>query len=184
MPQPAGLQSAFEANRDGLLRYLRAHGAGDFAEDLLHELWLRTASGATGPIASPLNYLYRAATNLMIDHRRSLAQRRARDQEWSDLADRLSGAVESGPGPDREVAGRTMIGMVEKALAALPPRAVSIFREHRLAGRTQREIAAGMGLSASTIESDLRLVYAALDELKRRFDEEEPPGFRLPGQEA
>ena len=57
-------------------------------------------------------------------------------------------------------------------LAKLPPRALSIFRQHRIDGRTQREIAAALGLSASTIESDLRIVYRLLAELKEKLDEE------------
>jgi RNA polymerase sigma-70 factor (ECF subfamily) len=61
---------------------------------------------------------------------------------------------------------------VESELRKLPPRAVSIFRQHRIDGLTQREIANAMGLSPSTIESDLRLVYRLLDELKRHLDEE------------
>jgi len=47
-----------------------------------------------------------------------------------------------------------------------------VFRMHRIDGQTQREIAASMGLSSSTIESDLRLVYRLLDELRRRLNEE------------
>ena len=172
MSKRDGLQTVFEANREQLLRYLRAHGAGDAAEDLLQELWLKAAAGATGPIASPLNYLYRAATNLMIDRRRSQAQQQRREQEWSALTDRLAGSPANDPGPERGIEGRQRLELVERELAALPSRALSIFREHRLGGRTQREIAAGMGLSASTIESDLRMVYRMLDELRRKLDEE------------
>ena len=62
--------------------------------------------------------------------------------------------------------------MVEAELGRLPARAVSIFKQHRIEGRSQREIASGMGLSASTIESDLRMVYRLLGELKEKLDEE------------
>ena len=184
MSKPDGLQMAFEANREQLLRYLRAHGAGDAAEDLLQELWLKAAAGATGPIAAPLNYLYRAATNLMIDRRRSQAQQQRREQEWSVLTDRIASSPANDPGPERGIEGRQRLELVERELAELPSRALSIFREHRLGGRTQREIAASMGLSASTIESDLRMVYRRLDELKRMLDEEVPRGLRHKGQEA
>lgn len=170
--QHQGLQLVFEQNREQLLRYLRAHGAGDAAEDLLQELWMKIGSGPTGPIASPRSYLYRAATNLMIDLRRSKSQQQRRDQEWSGLTDRLPGSAANDPGPERELGGRLLLEMVEQQLQKLPPRALSIFRQHRIEGRTQREIAASMGLSASTIESDLRAVYRLLDDLKRRFDEE------------
>ena len=170
--QHQGLQLVFEQNREQLLRYLRAHGAGDAAEDLLQELWLKVEAGAKGPISSPRSYLFRAATNLMIDLRRSETQQQRRDEEWSGLTDRLPGAAANDPGPERELDGRLKLERVEQELQRLPVRALSIFRQHRIDGLTQREIAERMGISASTIESDLRIVYRLLDDLKRRFDEE------------
>lgn len=170
--QYQGLQRIFEENREQLLRYLRAHGAGDSAEDLLQELWLKVAGGVRGPIASPRSYLFRAATNLMIDLRRSEAQQQRREIEWSGLADRMPNSAANDPGPDRDLASRQLLERVQTELQKLPQRALSIFRQHRIDGLTQREIAASMGLSASTIESDLRVVYRLLDELKRTLDEE------------
>lgn len=170
--QHQGLQLVFEENREQLLRYLKAHGAGDAAEDLLQELWLKIAAIPAGPIASPRSYLFRAATNLMIDRRRSEAQAARREQEWSGLMDRLPGAAANDPGPDRKLEGRRTLARVDEELAKLPPRALAVFRAHRIDGRAQREIAAAMGLSQSTIESDLRTAYRLLDDLRRKLDEE------------
>lgn len=170
--QHQGLQQVLEENRDALLRYLRAHGAGEAAEDLLQELWVKVSSSGSGPIASPRSYLFRAATNLMIDRRRAERQARTREEEWSGLSDRLSTSVASEPGPDRQFDGRRRLALVERELATLPNRALSVFRQHRLEGRTQREIARAMALSSSTIESELRLVYRLLAELKEKLDEE------------
>ncbi len=170
--QHHGLQSIFEENREQLLRYLRAHGAGDGAEDLLQDLWLKVSTSVQGPIASPRSYLFRAATNLMIDVKRSEAQQQRREVEWSGLTDRLPNSPANDPGAEREVAGRQALEKVQAELQKLPPRALSIFRQHRIDGLTQREIASALGLSASTIESDLRIVYRVLDELKRNLDEE------------
>ncbi len=170
--QPQGLQQIFEDNREPLLRYLRAHGAADAAEDLLQELWLKLTAVPDGPIANPRSYLFRAATNLMIDRRRSEAQSQRRAQEWSGLADRLADSAANDPGPERDIDGRRTLALVEAELRKLPPRALAVFRQHRIEGRTQREIAASMALSSSTIESDLRLVYRLLEELKGKLDEE------------
>ena len=170
--QSQGLQQIFDEHRAGLLRYLRAHGAGNAAEDLLQELWLKFVAAPTGPIASPRNYLYRSATNLVIDRRRSEMQAERREIEWAASSDRLPGSPANDPGAERELDGRHRLRIVEGELSKLPPRALSVFREHRIEGRTQREIAAAMGLSASTVESDLRTVYRLLDELRRRLDEE------------
>ena len=170
--QSQGLQQIFDQHREGLLRYLRAHGAGDAAEDVLQELWLKSVSSASGPISSPRNYLYRAATNLMIDRRRSEIQAERREIEWATSADRLPGSPANDPGAERELDGRRRLAMVEAELNKLPQRALSVFRQYRMEGRTQREIAAAMGLSSSTIEADLRTVYRLLAELRRRLDEE------------
>ena len=167
-----GVQQIFDEHREGLLRYLRAHGAGEAAEDLLQELWLKFVAAPTGPISSPRNYLYRAATNLMIDRRRSEFQAERRDVEWAATTDRLPGSAANDPGPERELEGRRRLTIVGAALAKLPPRALSIFRRHRIEGQTQREIASALGLSASTIESDLRTVYRLLEELRSKLDEE------------
>lgn len=170
--QRHGLQQVFEDNREQLLRYLRAHGAGESAEDCLHELWLKISAQPAGPIANPRSYLFRAATNLMIDRRRSEQQGRQRDHEWSGLADRMEGSVANDPSPERQLDGRRMLALIEQELAKLPSRALAIFREHRIDGLTQREIAARRGISASTVESDLRLAYRLLDDIRRRIDEE------------
>lgn len=167
-----GLQQVFEENREQLLRYLRAHGAGDAAEDLLQELWLKAASSPTGPITSPRSYLFRAATNVMIDRRRAEQQARRREDEWSSLADRLGTSVANDPGPEREIDGQRRLATVERELLKLPPRALAIFHEHRIEGRTQRQIATRLGLSVSTIESDLRQAYRLLHEIRGRLDEE------------
>ncbi|QDP20600.1 RNA polymerase sigma factor [Sphingomonas xanthus] len=170
--QHNGLQQIFEEHRQPLLRYLRAHGAGEAAEDLLQELWLKVVASLPGPVANPRSYLFRAATNLMIDWRRSSAQAHRRDVEWAGLTDRLPGSAANDPGPERMVEGRRQLDLVEARLATLPARAVSIFRQHRIEGITQRKIAAAMGLSASTVEADLRIVYRLLAELKEKLDEE------------
>ncbi|MCL6683043.1 RNA polymerase sigma factor [Sphingomonas alba] len=168
----SGLQEIFEQHRQQLLRYLRAHGAGEEAEDLLQELWIKLSSAPSGPIGAPRNYLFRAATNLMIDRRRSENQAQRRDVEWTRLTDRLPESPANDPGPDRTVDGQRQLALVERELARLPSRAVAVFRLHRIDGQTQRQIASSMGVSSSTIESDLRLVYRLLDELRRRLDEE------------
>ena len=75
----SGLEEVFLANRERLLRFLRARGAGDSAEDLLQEIWLKIAGRRTGPIASPLSYLFRTADLLMIDRYRASVQAQRRD---------------------------------------------------------------------------------------------------------
>ena len=166
----SGLQAIFVANRDKLLRFLVAHGAGDAAEDLMQELWIKVSTGATAPVAHPLSYLYRAANNLMLDRYRSTRQAIRRDGDWaaaqtgaSDISDR--------PSSERALIAREQLRLAEQALDSLGPRAATAFRRHRLDGVPQKVIARELDVSLSTVEADLRKAYAAMIELRRMLDE-------------
>lgn len=165
-----GLEAVFLANRDRLLSFLRAHGAGEAAEDLVQELWIKVSSAPTGPIAQPLSYLYRAANNLMLDRYRSQQQASKRDQDWSEAATTIPGQSDA-PSTDRRLIAREQLRLVQEALDALGERPAAIFRRHRLDGVGQREIAAEFGVSLSTVESDLRRAYRTMIELRTKFDE-------------
>ncbi len=167
----SGLEAVFLESRDKLLRFLAAHGAGDAAEDLLQELWIKVSASPPGPIGAPLSYLYRAANNLMVDRHRSQRQSTLREREWSDAAGPTTGGVSDAPSGEQALIAREALGIAEAALANIPPRAAAIFRRHRIEGVGQKLIAAEMGLSISTVESDLRAAYRALLESRRRIDE-------------
>jgi RNA polymerase sigma-70 factor (ECF subfamily) len=169
-----GLSAVLDAHRHDLRRYLLAHGAGDAADDLLQELQIKALAAAAGPIQSPLNYLYRAATNLMIDHRRAQTQARARDQAWAELSDQSAHSVDPRPSADRILDSYNRMRLLQRRLDELPDRARRILLRHRVDGLSQRLIAREMGLSQSTIESDLRLAYHWLDDVRQEMDEEKP----------
>ncbi len=166
-----GLEAVFLSNRDRLLAFLRSHGAGEAAEDLLQELWFRVSSAPSGPVAQPLSYLYRAANNLMLDRYRSQQQATKRDQEWTEAATTLPGRSDD-PSSERTLIAREQLRLAQEALEQLGERPAAIFRRYRIDGIGQREIAAEFGVSISTVESDLRRAYAAMIALRRRLDEE------------
>jgi len=170
-PSSAGLEAAFLANRDRLLRFLLARGAGDAAEDVLQEVWLKVAGGRTGPVASPVSYLFRAADTLMIDRYRSARQAGRREREWSEANDGTVPGISDAPSVERHLIGREHARLVAETLAGLGERPAAIFRRHRIDQVAQRQVAEEFGVSLSTVESDLRRVYAALAALKERIDE-------------
>lgn len=159
-----GMERILLANRDRIIRFLAVRGAGDAAEDLFQELWLRLIKHPGGPIAEPLAYAMRAANNLMLDRYRSQRQRDSREQAWGEIA--------ATPEPSAETASiaREQLAQVEKTIDAAGERAARIFRRFRIDGISQREIAAELGISLSTVETDLRKTYAALAAVKRQFD--------------
>ena len=164
---PGGLEAVLLANRQAVLGFLRAHGAGDEAEDLLQDLWLKLATAPAAPVAQPLSYIYRAANNLMLDRYRSARQATQRNHAWSETRPEAEAAT-----GERGLIARDQIGQVRATLAALGTRAEAIFRRHRLDGIPQRDLVSEFGVSLSTVESDLRRAYAALIELRQRFDDE------------
>ncbi|MGL3821178.1 RNA polymerase sigma factor [Sphingopyxis sp. R3-92] len=159
-----GIEGVLLANRDRIVRFLQLRGAGDSAEDLFQDLWMRLTERATGPIADPLPYVMRAANNLMLDRYRSARQRELRDAAWGETA-----AVQK-PSVETVLISREQLEQVERAIVATGERSARIFRRFRVDGVTQREIAGEMGVSLSTVEADLRKVYAALIAVRRQFD--------------
>ncbi|USA38664.1 RNA polymerase sigma factor [Pelagerythrobacter marinus] len=171
-PAPDGLQAAFLAHRERLLRFLRARGAGEAAEDLLHEVWLKVSAARPGPVAAPLAYLYRTANLVMIDRYRSENQARKRERAWSEATGATVPGVSDAPSGERVVIARQHARMVAAALDALGERPAAIFRRHRIDGVPQKAVAREFGVSLSTVESDLRRAYRAVLEIRERLDED------------
>ncbi len=169
--EAGGLEAVFLANRPRLLAFLRAHGAGDAAEDLLQELWVKSSAAATAPIAQPLAYLYRAANNLMLDRHRAKRQSDQREQGWARLGDGVIPGSSDAPSSERTLIAREQLAAAEAALEGVGSRAATVFRRYRLEGVSQRDVAIELGISLSTVESDLRRAYRAMIDLRRTFDE-------------
>nr|WP_215351313.1 sigma-70 family RNA polymerase sigma factor [Sphingopyxis soli] len=159
-----GIEGVLLANRDRILRFLEVRGAGDSAEDIFQDLWMRLTERRTGPIADPLSYVMRAANNLMLDRYRSARQRSLRDAAWTEAS------AAQRPSAETALISREQLALVEQAIIASGERAARIFRRFRVDGVAQRDIAVEVGVSLSTVEADLRKVYAAIARLRRQFD--------------
>ncbi len=166
----SGLEAVFLNNRPALLRFLRARGAGDSAEDLLQELWIKAAAAASGPVADPLAYLYRSANNLMLDKRRSEIRSSKRDEDWTGATGGAEIGVSDAPSSERMLIARERLAAAEAALHELGERTERVFRRYRVEGASQREIADEMGISLSAVEKHLQKAYRALVDLRRRLD--------------
>lgn len=152
------------SQRPRIVQFLRLRGAGDAAEDLYQELWIRLSHRDGDAIADPLSYVMRAANNLMLDRYRSHRQRDLRDAAWGDLM------AQSEPSAENRVIARQQLQVIHHAIAAVGERPAQIFRRFRLDGTPQKDIAAELGVSLSTVEADLRKVYAAIAATRRQFD--------------
>ncbi|WCT74338.1 sigma-70 family RNA polymerase sigma factor [Sphingomonas naphthae] len=166
---PSGLEAVFLENRERLLRFVAAHGAGEAAEDVLQELWLKVSSAESGPVANPLSYLYRAANNVMLDRYRSRQAAAARDHAWTEAATTAPGRSDE-PSGERRLIAREQLAAANAALDALGTRVATAFRRHRIDGVAQRQVAAELGVSLSTVEADLRVAYRAMIDLRKTWD--------------
>lgn len=164
-----GLEAVFLANRETLLRFLRARGAGDSAEDLLQDLWVRASAVQAGPIAEPLSYLYTTANNLMLDRHRSSSRAQRRDHDWTEAATTVPGVSDT-PSAERVLVARDRLRRVQAALDAIGERPAAIFRRFRIDGVGQRDIATEFGISLSAVEKDLQKAYRVIVEIKTRDD--------------
>jgi RNA polymerase sigma factor (sigma-70 family) len=167
-PTPDGLARVLVAERPRLLRFLAARGAGDEAEDVLHDLWQRLVVTPPAPVAEPVAYLFRAAENVLRDRRRSSVSRERRQQDWHDAS---NGPHEEATS-ERRLIARERLREAERVLAAQGPRVSSVFRRFRLDGVGQAAIAKEFGVSLSSVEKDLQKAYRALAALRHDFDAE------------
>jgi len=167
----SGLSAVLVANRGAILRFLRARGAGEDAEDILQELWLKIDRlEAEGPIADPRAYLFRMADNLMHDRVRASMRRSNREQAWTEAGFDPAGHDET-PSAERTLVARQRLRRVEMALATLGERTQIIFRRFRLEGITQSRIAQEEGISVSAVEKHLQRAYRVVATLVDEDDD-------------
>ena len=151
------LASNLLAHQVALLRYLRARGAGDEAEDLLQELWLKIEATGHAGVEDELAYLYRMAHNLMIDRHRGAMRRRRREMDFQDGV-----SWNEAPSAERTLIARDELGRIERTLRGLGERTDYIFRRHRIDNVAQRDIAVELGISLSAVEKHLQKAYRVM----------------------
>ncbi len=176
----SGLSAVFLANRGPLLRFLRARGAGDDAEDVMQDLWLKIdRMEAEGPISDARAYLFRMADNLMHDRVRAAMRRANREHAWGETGYDASGADDT-PSAERTLVARQRLRRVERALATLGERSQAIFRRFRIEGVPQGRIAQEEGISISAVEKHLQRAYRVVATLVDEEDDVAPLAGRAP----
>lgn len=167
----SGLVAVFLENRPSLLRFLHARGAGDAAEDLLQDIWIKVSAGISGPVAEPIPYLYRIASNLVLDRNRAERRRQRRQRDWG-RPDGGSPVISAPTCGERTVLAREELDLINARLLELGERTYRIFCRFRIDGSPQSDIAAEFGISLSAVEKHLQKAYRALLDLRRRLNAE------------
>ena len=131
------------------------------AEDLVQSAFERTARhwrrlARTG---NPEAYARRVLVNLAIDDGRRRRRRPVVLGGGTDDLERIGGTA-----PDRAMADLELRDLVERSLAALPPRQRAVLVLRYWCDLTEREIAADLGISTGTVKSQAARALARLQQ--------------------
>lgn len=156
------IQNLFRRHAPGMARSLQRSGINaEAAADLTQDAFLRVIATPPGQAAenhNPKAYLYRAARNLGINHKRREALIQTvplDDEEAINIAD-------PAPSPERIVYSRQCLAQTHQALSELPERTRQAFEMHRLGERTIAEVAEELGVSTTRAWSLIRDAYRHL----------------------
>jgi RNA polymerase sigma-70 factor (ECF subfamily) len=153
------LLDAYLSKRDDLVRFFAARLRSlTAAEDLIQDLYVRVASlDSAERVENPSAFLYRLASNLMLDRLRSDRRSGARDSAWlqGQTVEVGGQGVADEPSAEQSVAARQRLAQVGRAIAALPPKTRRAFELHKLEGLTQEETARALGVSRKTVEKQI-----------------------------
>lgn len=158
--QPAHpLIAAYFEHRDALGRFLQARiGASGDVEDLLQDLYLKVAAlDPATEVRENRAFLYRLASNQMMDRWRSGQRSVARDAAWR-LANHAVGPIEDmadAPSAETIVAGRQKLAALTAAVARLPDKTRKVFTLHKFDGLSYAEVATRLGISRSSVEKHM-----------------------------
>ena len=159
------LVQAFRENERDLVQFLVARLKSVFtAQDIAQELYLKVSLlDGHEPVRNGRAYLFRMAANLAIDHQR----RESRQAELQAEAQAYLYGGSDPATPEQTLIARAELVRLERALAELPPLTRRIFHLSRFEEKSQREIAAAVGLSPTAVFKHLR---NALDHLAKVRD--------------
>ncbi|MBF7141817.1 MULTISPECIES: RNA polymerase sigma factor [Pseudomonas] len=156
---PSRLDAVFLRHRLSLLRTLHSMvGDPHVAEDLLHDTWLRVSRALAGYHVEHLEpFVFQTARRLALDHLRT--QRRHTCILDGDLPLQVVHNIPQ-EGSTAEDAAYTdqLLQRLSRRVARLTPRQRSIFIENRLHGQPCPAIARALGVSASTVQKELKQV--------------------------
>ena len=163
--RPTGRRGEFselvDTHQTEILRYLRRlTGDHATAEDLFQDTFLR-AFGAFSRLTPGSNtraWLYRIATNLFLNHRRT-GGRRIEVAVTSQLPS-------NGPSPETAQEMAATLLAVRVAIGRLPRRQRAAFIQRQLHGLSYREVGVALGCTASAARAN---VYQAVRRLRREL---------------
>jgi RNA polymerase sigma-70 factor (ECF subfamily) len=154
----SAFQTLFRTHYGELCSFVHTQvGSADIAEEIVQDVLLRVWHNRSrlDPQQSLRPYLYRAARNHAINH----LKRRRLEEHWQQLSATASPAATS---TDDAVRVHELSDAIGHAVAALPERCRLIFQMSRDQGLSYAEIAAVLGISVKTVETQMGRALKAL----------------------
>lgn len=140
------------------------------AEDLLQETYLRVTRALSERAIDHLEpFVFQTARNLALDHLRSRRVQARTMVEDAPASDVYSVVAPDVALDDATHANRLLTRLTDR-LQTLTPRQQKIFTLSRLSGHSYQEIAAQLGVSASTVQKELKLIMAICVAVAARLD--------------
>jgi RNA polymerase sigma-70 factor (ECF subfamily) len=121
-------------------------------DDIVQETYTRLILlQSVDGVRNPKTYAFQTAYSVMMTH-----LRRSRVVSFKAMSDiDYLGAAADDPSPEQQTADRDELRHLADAISQLPPRVAEVFRLRRLQGLSQKEIAAQLGISESTVEKHM-----------------------------
>jgi RNA polymerase sigma factor (sigma-70 family) len=169
-PDTSSLSKLYESLRGRLARSVAGIVPPREIEDIVQEAYVRVCQvEEQSGIRSPRSYLFRTARNLALDH-----VKRAESRLTDSLED--DGQVtghDAGRHPDetlQQAASNEEFALFCDAVRHLPVQCRRAFVLKKVYGYTQREIAAELGISDSTVEKHIALGIRRCMHFMKKFD--------------
>ena len=161
----AKLSTLVEEHGRDLQHFLtRRMGCAETAKDLVQDTFLRMLQASPGQaLLNPRAFLFRIATNLVIDHHR-------RQQHRTTLSDTDLPADAPDPCPSVEavVLSKQQVSLLKKSIEELPPKCRQVFILIKFHHLTHCEVSAHLGISQSTV---VKHMIKAVEYCRRRVQE-------------
>lgn len=169
MTSPPPLVETYLLQRQAMVRFFQSRlGPEADVEDLVQELYLKVVALQKEQVEvhNQRAYLYRLASNLLIDRWRGWQRSRLRDTAWREAAnvEGISPQADSAPSPEALVIDRDRLERIARIVRKLPQRTQNIFHLHKFDGVSHAEIAARLGMSRSSVEKHMMDALRAITE--------------------
>ncbi|MTC58064.1 Probable RNA polymerase sigma factor fecI [Providencia rustigianii] len=164
------ISGAYQSTHSQLVRFFRnrlgnSNDADDLSQDVF-TLWLNRK--AEDPVKESRAYLFKIASNVLIDHWRRNQQQNQSATSIDDVAHEHS-FEQTAADPSEILEHQQRITQLSEAIDLLPPRRREAFLLYRFDGLSQSEIAERMEISISMVEKH---IAAALVHCKKHLEDQ------------